>query len=45
MFIGETVVMEWTSLSVSCVDECVKRSLSRSSVLLPMLLLSFATEN
>lgn len=43
-FTGETVVTKWTSLSVSCVGECVKRSLSGSSVLLLMPLISFTPE-
>lgn len=41
MFIAETVVTEWTSLSVSCVDE----SLSGPSVLLLMPLLSFGPKS
>lgn len=34
MLTGEAVVTAWTSLSVSCVDECVIRSLPGPSVLL-----------
>lgn len=47
MFTGEAVVTEWSSLSVSCVDDCVNRTLglSGSSVLLSMPLPSFGPES
>lgn len=47
MFTGEAVVTEWSSLSVSCVDDCVNRTLglSGSSALLLMPLPSFGPES